>query len=287
MPRQKPDENPPQSKPRPRVLSPCEDCGNEHDCYAQALMESFGTVRQPRLCPECREKARRLREVQQQSHHAASLAFTRQQWLCDQVRGIPERYRGKNFDGFDATGNEQRVSALRAYAESFPVDRPPKGIPSLLLAQAVVGVGKTHLACAILQTVAGRFDQLGREVCPYQFWPASRVKQRVFDAQRFGSKETLEAVYRDFASMWLLVLDDVGKEKLTGADAASTYEIYYTIINERYNANLPMIITSNLGFEPWQPEGLSLADLIGNAGVSRLMEMTGGQQYLIAGHDRR
>jgi hypothetical protein len=38
----------------------------------------------------------------------------------------------------------------------------------------------------------------------------------------------------DFATMGLLVLDDVGKEKLEGADAAFTYEIYYTIINERY-----------------------------------------------------
>ena len=52
-----------------------------------------------------------------------------------------------------------------------------------------------------------------------------------------------------------------GIKRLAGADAAFTYDMYYTIINERYDAQLPVILTSNLHFEPWAGGGLSLATL--------------------------
>ena len=38
---------------------------------------------------------------------------------------------------------------------------------------------------------------------------------------------------------------------------------------------------------PWRDEGPSLIDLMRRASVSRLVEMTGGQMYLIEGDDRR
>ena len=97
----------------------------------------------------------------------------------------------------------------------------------------------------------------------------------------------MEEVYRDFATVRLLLIDDVGKEKLDGADTAFIQEAYFTIINERYNANLPIILTSNLNFDPWVPGGLCLENIMGRAAVSRLMEMTLGTAYIIEGEDRR
>ena len=88
--------------------------------------------------------------------------------------------------------------------------------------------------------------------------------------------------------MWLLVLDDVGKEQLTGAEATFSHEMYYNIINTRYNADLPLVITTNLNFSPWRNDGgPDLVDLMGPGAVSRLVEMTGGQVYIIDGEDRR
>ena len=196
-------------------------------------------------------------------------------------------FRSKDFTNFDLSGNEDPVSQLREYAETFPVDRRPKGAQSTLIVRDINGVGKTHLTCAILHTIIDRSTEIDREVCPYQFWPIYRIKQRLLDAQRFNGSETVAQVYADFASMWLLVIDDVGKDLPSGYEAAAAYEMYFTIINERYNAQLPVIISSNLAFAPWAPEGLCLQDLMGKACASRLMEMTGGVEYVIAGDDRR
>ena len=269
---------------KPRIIMPCEDCGEEYEGYAYMGVLS-------RYCQCCSEKRRRLMEMQEQERRQQSLAHHRNEWLTDPHRGIPPRFQGLSWEDFrfDRGGenNRPRVQKLREWAASFPVDRRPDGVSSLLIVSQLNGVGKTMLSGLALQDLIGRFDQIGRERCPFQFWPVGRVRQRLRAAERFSSTESVEEVYRDLANMWLLVLDDVGKEKLEGADVSFSYEMYYNIINERYNNGLPLVITSNLGFEPWSPGGLCLADLVGRAGVSRLMEMTGGSAYLIEGEDRR
>ncbi len=272
------------SKARPRIIFICEECGQDFEGYTFVGTSS-------RYCRKCNSKRLEEFEAEQTDKREQSLAYRHQEWLSDSIRGIPRRYCGLSWEdfNFDRGGEENRgkVEELREYAKNFPVEKMPFGIKSLLITREVNGVGKTLLACLILQDIIHRYEQMGRERCPFQFWPVGRLKQRLRAAERFGGPESVEDVYRDFATMWLLVLDDVGKEKLEGADAAFTFEMYYTIINERYNAQLPIILTSNLSLDPWRPKGLSLADLMGRAGVSRLMEMTLGTAYVIEGEDRR
>jgi hypothetical protein len=50
---------------------------------------------------------------------------------------------------------------------------------------------------------------------------------------------------------------------------------------------LPVVITSNVEYRPFVEGGFTLYDVMGNAGASRLMEMTQGITYLIEGEDRR
>ena len=261
------------------------ECGQEFEAYNLRLIREYigGTVRY--LCPQCRGDARLQADAVLREMQVETLANQRAVWLGQS--GIPLKFRDKNLDTFDATGNEVRVEAFRAWLEGFPLDKPPWGYRSLLIVSRNNGVGKTHLVCALLRAIVERFDKAGFENVPYRFWTANGAKTRLYDAQRFGSAETVAQVYEDFKTMWLLALDDVGKERLSGADAATTYETYYNLINNRYNANLPMVITSNLGLEPWDSGGMSLEDIIGISGVSRLREMTGGVQYLIEGEDRR
>jgi len=266
-----------------KVISRCGDCGEEYE--SQGLMG----IRTDKYCPACREKQRRLFEVQEKETRANSLAFHRQEWVSG-LRGIPRRYRGITWDDFEydqgGEGNKAKVAKLREYAEVFPMEKAPHGVESLLIARDMNGVGKTMLVCLLLNDLINRFDQVGRERCPYQFWSVDEVKLRIRSAERYGSAETVEDVYSDFAAMWLLILDDVGKERLEG-EAGFTYEMYGNILNRRYNNELPVILTSNLAYTPWVEDGLSLTDLMGRAGVSRLMEMTGGQVYVIEGPDRR
>ena len=277
----------PSGHDRPEVIVSCTDCGCRYNSYGQVLSDRYIGRRGSRWCPDCRKI--RVRAFEQHEHNVreARLRFQREAWVQDNRRGIPELFRGKDFSNFDLGGNEDRVSALRKYAETFPVDSRPKGAQSILIARDINGVGKTHLTCAILRTIIDRSSDIDREVCPYQFWPIYRIKQRLLDAQRFNGAETVAQVYLDFASMWLLVIDDVGKDLPSGYEAAAAYEMYFTIINERYNAQLPIIVSSNLGFAPWASDGLCLQDLMGKACASRLMEMTGGVEYVIEGKDRR
>ena len=63
--------------------------------------------------------------------------------------------------------------------------------------------------------------------------------------------------------------------------------MYYTILNDRLENRLPTALTSNLNVKPWREGGISLVDVMGSAGVSRLRQMTGDEVYIIEGEDRR
>lgn len=268
------------------VSIPCAECGG-----SSSFPLYNGTV-VGRYCLTCREAQAKAFEDDRLERQAASLAYQRQVWLSDPQRGIPYRYADLTWDDFkyDRGGEANRhpVAKIRRYAEGFPVDSVPKGAKSLLIASENNGCGKTMLATLLLRSIVDRYTDWARERCPYQFWTTTNIKLRLRSAERFGSQENPEDVYRDFTTMWLLVMDDVGKEQLAGAEAAYAYEMYFTIINARYNAGLPVVVTSNLNVTPWRHDGgPDLLDLMGRGSVSRLVEMTEGQVYVISGEDRR
>ena len=269
------------------VTTTCEGCGQQYKTSYRRF-QGFPTSR---YCPDCREARDRALEAERREIHEKSLAYQRGLWLEHAITGIPLRYRGQRWEDFlfDQGGdaNRRRVDLVHQYAEEFPVESSPAGVRSLVLASEMNGVGKTMLACLMLKRIMERFDDNRWERCPFQLWTVGAMRRRLRRAERFGSEETQEDVVRDFATMRLLVLDDVGKEQLAGTEAAFAYEMYFTVINDRYNALLPVVLTSNLNFSPWREGGPSLVDLMGRASVSRLVEMTSGQVVVIEGSDRR
>ena len=64
------------------------------------------------------------------------------------------------------------------------------------------------------------------------------------EAEVFGSEDKM-AVYRKYESYDLLVLDDLAAERKNGY----MYEILYQVVNDRYLAKKPMIITTNMTTE--------------------------------------
>ena len=265
--------------------APCPDCGERYSST------SFAGVTATKYCPPCRDRRYAAWTEEQATSRRLTVANMRREFREHPQRGIPRRYWGNTWEDFhfDRGGesNAGRVSALHKYANEFPVDAPPTHQKSIILAAQMNGVGKTMLASLIVGEIIGHFEKTGYERCPFQFWSANDIRMRLKAADRYGSKETQEEVYRDFATMWLLVMDDVGKEQLDGRDAGFTYEMYFNILDQRYNNQLPVVITSNLAPEPWEPGGPCLVDLMGRASVSRLGEMTGGMVYRIDGEDRR
>lgn len=262
-----------------KIIRRCEDCGKEFDGPAQMF------------CIDCRRTRLDSFNVDHEQRISDNRELNRNKWLANAKWGIPSRYRDLAWSAFryDKNGgsNRGKVIKIQDYSELMPTDQSPSGYPSMLIARDLNGVGKTMLASMIVQSLVNRCMETHREKSPFQFWPVAKIKQRIRSAERFGSVETVEDVYQDFATMWLLVIDDVGKERLDGADVAFTYEMYYSIINERYNNQLPVVITSNLKFEPWGQGGISLVDLMGRGCVDRLMEMVGENAYVIDGEGWR
>ena len=235
----------------------------------------------PRYCDKCRNDNIRIMENSKEVARKKLLA----KWIDDK---IPYRYQSQTLDSFDISegSNAQILADLRAWTESLDVRGFPRGARSLLLTREINGVGKTHLALAILRRLMERRSRV-EEFCAYEFWPIYQIRQILEESRRFSAEQTQRDIYGRFAKCHLLILDDVGKEMASDYDKRTLHEMYFSIINERYNQDLPLIMTSNVGFEPWKSGAPSLADVIGRAATSRMMEMTGARQYVIAGKDKR
>ena len=265
----------------------CQDCGRRTSVPV-LLGRVFG-----RRCRPCNDTAVAAFERADAEMRERSRAYRRQDWIENPVRGIPARYRGYKWEDFrfdlGGEGNRPSVETLRKYASEFPVDETPHLARSVLLTSAQNGVGKTMLACLFLKEVIDRMDldRSSHEACPFQFWTVPQLKIRLKNAERYGNPESIQDVYREMETVRLLVLDDVGKENITGGEASFNYEMYFTIINSRYNLGLPMVITSNLNYTPWSPGAPSLLEIMGRAAVSRLVEMTERKVLIIEGEDRR
>ena len=265
----------------------CQDCGRRTQARV-FLGRAYG-----KRCRPCSDAALRAFERADAELRERSRAYRRQDWIENPVTGIPARYRGYGWEDFrfDRGGEANRpaVEMLRSYAREFPVDEIPHLAPSLLLTSVNNGVGKTMLTCLLLREIIGRMDldRSSHEACPFQFWTVPQLKIRLRNAERYGSTESVQDVYRELEAIRLLVLDDVGKENIAGGEASFNYEMYFTIINGRYNLGLPMVITSNLNYTPWSSGTPSLLEIMGRAAVSRLAEMTQRKALIIEGEDRR
>jgi DNA replication protein DnaC len=150
-----------------------------------------------------------------------------------------ELLRNMTFDNFDhkrlELPAEQRQNLHQAYNLAVEFARSPEG---WLIFQGVNGCGKTHLAAAIANyrlaqgkpvffvVVADLLDHLRST-----FSPDSKISYDDFSEKL---KETP-----------LLILDDFGEQSAT----PWAQEKLYQLINYRYNARLPMVVTTCLSLD--------------------------------------
>lgn len=156
---------------------------------------------------------------------------------------------------------------MRLWADAIIDGGPVKP----LLVSGVVGVGKTHGACAMACYLAAFW---GRELYvsapPIAFHTASRLMSQLKD---FGDREARELRYHETVNAKVLVIDDLTRFKLTDHDMESIGQV----VDERMGKSLPTIFTLN------ELDG-ELTDLVPPFLASRLAS---GQQIRILGTDRR
>lgn len=174
---------------------------------------------------------------------------------------IPKRYQHCTLANFVAY-NESLEKAV-ARARTLAVDFPAVG--SGLFLEGQPGVGKTHVAVAVLKDV---IERTGARGLFYDIRDLLRIIRSTYDpAIRTTEVEVLRPVMRAD----LLVLDDLGAEK-TSEWVEETMNL---IVNTRYNERRTTIFTSNYLDIPDDTDPNALLFRIGVRMRSRLHEMCG------------
>lgn len=222
----------------------------------QARVEVFGMVRTPYCLCKCEAERKNAEEEE----------FKKQQRMLEiskmRQMGFPDSEMHRwTFSADDGADAKTTKIALK-YVENFDTMRKHgKG----LLFYGTVGTGKTfHAAC-----IANALIDRGYPCLVTNFARLVNTLQGMFE----GKQQYIDSLNQ----FDLLVIDDLAAER----DTEYMNEIVQNIIDSRYRAGLPTIITTNLSAE----EIKNPADVRKQRTYSRLLEMCLPVQ--VSGKDRR
>lgn len=197
-------------------------CGKCHT-RKQSEVKLFGKVMRPFCLCKCEAEKREAEEAERKRAEF-------EERVKDLRRaGFPDADMRKWTFANDDMENEQITKAMKRYVENFPeLKKQGKG----LLLYGNVGRGKTYAACE----VANALIDNGYSVLVTNFSRVLNTLQSTFEKQEYIDS---------LNSFSLLVVDDLGIERST----EFAKEQVYNIIDSRYRAGLPMIITTNLSID--------------------------------------
>lgn len=161
----------------------------------------------------------------------------------DRLDATLDLYRDLTFEAFDPRGAAQdsrkqasvgaALGAARAFADN------PEG---WLMLVGPNGCGKTHLAAAVANE---RMEENDRAI----ICPVPDLLDHLRSTFAPDSRVTYDELFETIRTAPVLILDDLGTQSAT----AWAQEKLYQLINYRYTAKLPTVITSNLTPEKLDP----------------------------------
>ncbi len=191
---------------------------------------------------------------------------------------IPPLYENASFENFllprdnpvSQTAMAKAMVDVRGYARDFPATKQPG-----LLFIGEPGVGKTHLAVAVLRAlIAKGFDGV--------FFDYQNLLDRIRTSYNATSGASDREAYRSVLDTEILLLDDLGAHRVTDW----VEDTVTSIITWRCNHRKPTIVTTNLadadagttvverGSAMQSPTTrITLGERIGMRARSRLFEM--------------
>jgi DNA replication protein DnaC len=184
---------------------------------------------------------------------------------------IPARYRGVSFDRppiSDMARDLQTkvaITEVRAYIDDLDA-RLDAGRGLWLFGDT--GTGKTTLAMLISKAAL----EAGRTVAIYSLPKLLARIRRTYDSEPGG--DSYLSFFERLTSVDLLHIDDLGVEKRSDW----VLEQLYALINERYETERSVVITTNLPHE-------ELEEQVGPRTVSRLTQIC--DEVPLFGEDRR
>jgi DNA replication protein DnaC len=176
--------------------------------------------------------------------------------------GIPPRYRDVEIDNFHLyNGIDGSLQEAKLIAEKFVARFPD--VEAGLLFEGHPGVGKTHLAVAILRQLVTRHGITGR------FVDYRDLLRSIQDSYNPVSETSELQILRPLLRADVLLLDELGTRRPT----AWVRDTVTQILNDRYRTRRVTLITTNYGDDEEDATTPTLAERIGPYARSRLYEM--------------
>lgn len=238
----------PKADPPPPPVK-CEFCGRTlyaHGYELGQIIHWFGP--EHCTCEKAIEKAKH-EEAERIAEEKRKEEAERNRQLQERVRkivgesGIGARFRQRTFETFQLTEENKKAATLcQKYADNFreklPRYNPNPGRNGLFIT-GPKGTGKTHLVAAIANKLMNQGIPV---VCMTMIDLLERIKSTYTNTrQRFGGGYDAADVLDAYTDVSLLIIDDLGKEQATEWAISKIY----AIINARYEALMPTIITTN------------------------------------------
>ena len=245
------EERPPMSE------KSCPDCGNPlRSVFMDSTVYLEATGKQPHWaelpCDVC-EQNRVIAEIEARAVAAEKARLGR--LLEDSM--LKRRFVEKTFEKFllygahrDRQGNV--LSYTRGFADDFARHRKAG---TWLLFVGNTGTGKGHLCAAIIN----RIIQSGYSAL---FTKTPRLLREIKDTFNRDSEVTQSEILRRMGELDLLVIDEVGVQFGTDTERMILYEV----LDLRYEAMLPVILTSNIR------NMKTLEKILGERVIDRLFE---------------
>ena len=190
----------------------CAGCGKEYN--QPALITQFGIVI-AHYCPECIDKEDR----KQKAIENKIKEKRKKEWLAS--IGVNADYETATLGTYEAKTESQK-EALRACKHL------KEGEIKKLILLGSNGVGKTHLASALVKLMNGRL------ITAYEMFALYR--------SCFSGQNSEIKLLHEFSSYPLLVIDEFGRTK--GSEAEDNF--LSAILDARHSDGLPTMILSNL-----------------------------------------
>lgn len=173
-----------------------------------------------------------------------------------QKSGVPERYFNESLDTYKIT-NKMQATAAKAATNFLHAAKCGEFKSLVMLGNA--GTGKTHLACAIIREVGGKYRT------------APEIVEEMRRTKSFTANDTEAEIIDYYGRVKLLVIDEIGR----GISATDEKYMVYQLVNARYNTRKPTVLISNLGKSDFlQYIGVAAADRLVES--AEILEMNGG-----------
>lgn len=229
---------------------PCEYCGKPRHTKGYIFLDRilwapYGPERCD--CPEAvaaYEKEKAEREAKEKAEREAEESRKMRERVSRIIgdSGMNARFLRRTFETYQPTReNQKALRVCKQYADTFREKQPrynPEPGRNGLFITGPKGTGKTHLAAAI----ANQLMQEGTAViCMTMIDLLDRIKKTYEQNRQYGGETNEGNILSTYKSVPLLIIDDMGKEPATEWAVSKIY----AIINARYEAYMPTIITTN------------------------------------------